>query len=367
MKNRLLVALGGSFAAMVMTAGMLQAQHAALPLGTIDPSSINRLQSCPSGYYSGMTCFTGKVQSCENADDLGFTYGVENPQGEIAGTIVFLDGGGGTAPYGDSSYAEAYLQQGYQIIYLVWDTDWEYTGAGTGNSIKNAACRPATFLQYASQNLYLRGGMCAQGDSAGSGAVAYSLAWYGASSYLDNVELLSGPVFGDIEQGCMVPNAAAVEVCADGQYGCVGPQWSDSPAYIDGDQAAVGNWSGLLACNAGQKTSDSENVTWKQMSIVDGTSNPSFDYPSTGMAGWLCSDEDSIQNNSAAQGEFFYQQFTSPSQTAQYSVTRVNHCDGPEGVTEGQTPNGESGFDAISNDMLGACFERHSRRKAIGD
>jgi hypothetical protein len=42
--------------------------------------------------------------------------------------------------------------------------------------------------------------MCALGDSAGSAAIAYSLAYYGAGSYLDNVELLSGPVLSDIEQ-----------------------------------------------------------------------------------------------------------------------------------------------------------------------
>lgn len=365
MKNTLLAALGGSFAAIVMTVSVAQAQRAPLPLGNIDPGSITKLQSCSSGYYSGMTCFTGKVQACPNADDLGFTYGFENPDGEIAGTIVFLDGGGGTGPFGDSSYAQTYLQQGYQVVYLAWDNDWEFTNGTSGNSIKAAACRPATFLQYVYQNLNPKGGMCAQGASAGSGAVAYSLAWYGASSYLDNVELLSGPVFSDIEQGCVVPNASTVEVCANGQYGCDGAQWPDSPAYVNGDETQVSSWSGISGCSGRQTTTASGNAAWKQMSIVDGTDNPSFDYPQTAMAGWLCSNDNFVQNNSAAEGEFFYQQFTSPNQTGQYSVTRVNRCDGPEGVTEGQVPNGESGFEAISNDMLGACFQRHSPRKAI--
>lgn len=360
MRNFLLIALGAFFAMIAATTAVAHTKSAPLPLGTIDPHSITKLRSCPSGYLGGMSCYSGEVESCANADDLGFTYGVENPDGEIAGTVVFLDGGGGTdGTSGDSNYAQAYLQQGYQVVYLAWDTDWEYTNESSGNSIKDAACRPATFLQYVYQNLYAKGGMCAQGASAGSGAVAYSLAWYGAGSYLDNVELLSGPVFGDIEQGCVVPSAPTVEVCPNGEYGCNGAGWPDSPAYIDDDKTEVSSWSGISGCSGRQQTTASDNAAWKQMSIVDGTNNPSFDYPETGMAGWLCSNDNSVQNNSAAQGEFFYQQFTNPGQVALYSVTRVDHCAGTEGVSEGQVPDGESGFNAISAHMLGACFKRH--------
>ncbi len=362
MRNTLLAALGAAFVVMAITTAMAHAQRAPLPLGFIDSHSIIKLQECPTGYYPGMTCYSGKVQSCQFADDLGFTYGYETPSGDLAGTIVLLEGGGGTNPYMDPDYAQTYLQEGYQVVYLAWDTDWEFTGSGTGSSIKYAACRPATFLQYISQNLYSRGGMCAQGDSAGSGAVAYALAWYGEGSFLDNVELLSGPVFGDIEQGCVVPNASTVEVCSAGQYGCVGSQWPDSPAYVDGDEGEVADWSGISGCNGGRKTSDFANDGWKAMSIVDGTDDPSFNYPTTGVAGWLCSNDNSVQNNSAAEGEFFYQQFTTSNQTAAYSVTRINSCQGVEGVSGGELPDGQNGFDAISNNMLGACFKRHDRR-----
>jgi hypothetical protein len=359
MRNQFLSVLGGALAVAALSAVPALAQRAPLPLGVINHKSIVRLQSCPAGYFPGMSCFHGTVESCPNTDDLGFTYGFEDPAEEPLGTIVFLEGKGGTTPYGDPVYAQKYLQQGYQVVYLAWDTDWELSGTTTGNSIKNAACRPATFLNYINQNLYTRGGMCAQGSSAGAGALGYSLAWYGSSSYLDNVELLSGPVFGDVEQGCMVPNAPVVNVCADGQYGCDGPQWPDSPAYVGGDQILVGEWSGQTTCNRGQATSSLANTTWKQMSIVDGTNDPSFNYPQTAMAGWLCSNVDSVQNNSAAQANFFYQQFTRGGQTAGYSVTRINNCLGVEGVTEGKTPQGQSGFDVISNDMLSACFKRH--------
>jgi hypothetical protein len=201
--------------------------------------------------------------------------------------------------------------------------------------------------------------MCAQGFSAGSGAVTYSLAWYGSAAYLDNVELLSGPPFGDIEQGCRVPIAPTVTVCAEGQYGCNGSPWQDSPAYVGGDEELVGPWSGWNVCNEGKPTSAFENSDWKGMSIVDGTNDPSFVYPKTAMSGYLCSNINTVQNNTAAQGNFFYLQFTDPAQTAQFSVTRIDHCTGPEGVTNGVTPQGTNGFDAITSSMLSACIKRH--------
>jgi len=345
---------------LTLSAASASAQHTPLQLGTINPQTIVKLQTCPLGYYPGMTCYTGQVEACPNTVSLGFTYGSLNPaQDPPAGTIVFLEGEGGTVAYTDPVYAQKYLQQGFQVVYLGWDTDWEFTGNNTGTSIKNAACRPATFLQYAYQNVYTNGGMCVQGASAGAGAVAYALAWYGLATIIDNVEMLSGPVFGDVKQGCIVPRASSVNVCATNQYGCNGDQWSDDPTYIDGDQTLVGQWSGQPSCNDGQQTSASANAAWKKMSIVDGSNNANFSYPQTSMAAWLCSNINSVQNNSSAQGEFFYQQFTHNGQTAGYSVTRINFCDGVEGVTQGQTPEGESGFIAISDHMVSSCVKRH--------
>jgi hypothetical protein len=360
MRNRLLAFVFAVVAAMGLSTFPAHAAHAPLKLGTINPKAIVQLPSCPAGYIAGMTCFRGTVEKCPNAADLGFIYGYENPVGRLAGTVVFHDGGGGTAPYADPTYAEKYLHFGYQVIFLAWDTDWEGSTNGlTGTSIKNAACRPATLFNYFYQNLYTQGGMCAQGFSAGSGAVAYSLAWYGSASYLDNVELLSGPPFGDIDQGCEVPNSPIVTVCATGQFGCNGPPWQDSPAYVSGDEELVGPWSGWNVCNEGRPTSIFAKSAWKAMSIVDGTTDPSFSYPQTAMAGYLCSNVNTVQNNTAAEGNFFYLQFTSALQTAQFSVTRIDHCSGPEGVTKGRTPQGANGFDAISTSMISACIKRH--------
>jgi hypothetical protein len=362
--NSLLFAIALVLTAALLSTVPLSAQKAPLPLGTIDPDTVHKLHSCPVGYYVGMSCFSGQVEDCPNTATIGFTYGVESFGSGNAGTVVFLVGGGGQSAFQDSDYPLAYLQQGFQVVYFTWDSDWEATDGDSGTSVKAAACRPATFLNYVDQNLHAEGAMCAQALSAGAGAAAYSLAWYGAGSYLDNVEMLSGPVFGDIEQGCMVPNPAKMTVCEFGQLGCDGEPWFDPPPYVNGDPALVGRWSGQPSCNNAQRknTSQLANELWKQMSIVDGTNNPSFDYPQTSMAAWLCSSDDSQQNNSAAEGNFFYQQFTSFGQTAGYSVTRIDHCNGPEDVSMGVTPQGQSGFTAISSHMLSACINRHNRK-----
>jgi hypothetical protein len=135
--------------------------------------------------------------------------------------------------------------------------------------------------------------------------------------------------------------------------------WPDSPAYVGGDITAIDAWSGKPTCNGSQTTSKAANLSWQTMSIVDGTDNPSFSYPQTAMAGWLCSNIAGSQNNSAAQGEFFYEQFTNSTQTAGYSVTRIDNCSGNEGVSDGTIPQGESGYNAISQDMIAGCIKRH--------
>lgn len=341
-------------------AALAAAQSPRLPLGAVIQA--RPLSHCPQGYYPGATCYEATV-TCPGSVDLGVTYGYVNPAGIQRGTIVFFSEGKGTQPDSGSptrsNLETKYIEAGYQIVQTAWQAAWEDTGFPGAKSVQAAACRPATLLNYLFQTVYDgNGGMCAQGTSAGSGAVAYSLAWYGASDYLDKVELLSGPVFGDIKQGCMEPDAAPVTVCPPGQFGCVGAAWQDRPQYVLGSQDDLATWSGHK-CQPRNTTPIPTDESWEAMSIVNGTRQASFSYPKTAMAAWLCSNG---LNNSAAEGEYFYQQFTSHAQVADYSVTRIDRCAGPEGVTTGTTPRGELGFDAIRTDMTSAvagCIKRH--------
>jgi hypothetical protein len=109
----------------------------------------------------------------------------DTPSGTLSGTIVLLTGSGGTLGTLDGNYDFAfdYFAAKYEIVQIAWPSEWEQTSDTLG--MMAAACRPAGFLNYVLNTPWLnarsgnsKAGLCAQGASAGSGALGYSLAWY---------------------------------------------------------------------------------------------------------------------------------------------------------------------------------------------
>jgi hypothetical protein len=408
---RVAVALSAAFlmlAASIMLGPHVSAQSGPPSLGSVTVST-TALSSCPTyttssgtvSFYSGMTCYDGSEAGCPNTADtttnpFPFVVGYAKPTtGTVNGTIVFLSGGDGNTPTLDpgseNNFADDYFKAGYQVVQIAWGTPegpitpWEDNGlAASAKNVGYAACRPASFLSWVYNNLYLpiqhnlsKAGMCAQGTSAGSAAIAYSLAWYAAgagtnSDLLDKVELLSGPVLSDIEQGCAVyPFSESVTVCPSvngvQQFGCnpanSPSSWSLEP-YYTGAVVGVRGWTGDNSCRNGNYTSSASNENWKDMSIVDDGVYGHFSYPNTSMSAWLCSsvytgdgDNDDTPNNSSPQGELFYAQITGSSQVGKlYRINGVTNCDTSEGVAgqNATAPGGVagSGYSAIKTDML---------------
>jgi hypothetical protein len=393
-------------------------------------------------YYSNggsptyMECQTGSV-TCSNISssiaDLGLTFGYINPVGPILppgsepnGVIILHGGGGGTSTE-SFDIADAYFRAGYEVVQVKWSDDWEMISDpipwGTNGNIQWAACRPATFFNYIYQTFYkpltqppnqnYPGGMCALGDSAGSAAIGYSLAYYGARNFLDNVELISGPVLSDIKEGCGVAAGIGandpINVCGTGDFWCSlgtgGTSWTLGPEYVSGVQGTVGKWTNDLTCENSSGTSGSSETTWLNQSIVDQSTGgasqgaiPTFTYSNTSIAGWLCrsviddvngvsyncaanvngnpnGNSNYCPNNSSSQGELFYDVIgASTQQPAHYAVYPADNCVTAEGVTAGNVPgyqqlifNGTvSGFNAIVDDMVGLapnisqeCKRRH--------
>lgn len=213
--------------------------------------------------------------------------------------------------------------------------------------------------------------MCAQGASAGSAAVAYALAEYGASEYLNHVELQSGPVLSDVSVGCNSSSPSMTvcpgNQCQTGQQG----SWSDLPTYVDGAETFVSDWTGAYgenACTNGNRVPQSQYTAWKEMSIVDGLDDSTFTYPKTSITGWLCSKPQNCngswcQNNSAGQGQLFYQNVTTSK-----TVYRVNNCQSTEGVDQGTVPalDNETGLQAIINDMVSQCSSQRPKARHSG-
>jgi hypothetical protein len=331
-------------------------------------SGVSSLSTCPADFYPGMACYQATV-SCANTDDIKVIYGYKTPASAVKGTIFLHAGSGGTAAFSygpvGKTYVDSYFTNGYRVVELEWASDWEIATAAGPENIKSAACRPATILNYVYLNIHGgsagQGGMCAHGNSAGSAAMAYALTWYKSDAFLDKVVLTSGPVLGDIEAGCQVPNVPPITVCASGQFGCVGGPWTDAPQYQPGSNAPQ-KWTGDKTCNnvpAGQSTTAASNAAWKAQSIVDGTANANFSYPKTALSGWLCSNG---LNPSAAQGQYYFQNIQGPSQTASFSLNRVDNCNEAEDVWNGTTSTGQNAFDASVNDMVdpvAGCVKRH--------
>jgi hypothetical protein len=106
------------------------------------------------------------------------------------------------------------------------------------------------------------------------------------------------------------------------------------------------------------------------MSIVDGLTgaeaDSTFTYPKTSISGWLCSKPESCngswcQNNSAAQGQLYYQNVTTSK-----NVYRVDNCLSTEGVDEGTVPalNDETGLQAIIADMVNQCGQQSAHTRS---
>jgi hypothetical protein len=341
-------------------------------------SSVSTLSGCGSDFFSDSgspaTCYSGVVTGCSNADDLQFSFSYDAPASPL-GVIVFFSGGSGTSasayPGAELSYAHDYFNDGYAVVQVAWAWDWEdtnipsaYTGGSTPvsypSNIQAAACRPATFLNYINNTARVHPSgkpVCAQGASAGSGAIGYSMAWYNGASFLKNVELLSGPVFSDIKQACIVPRTGTQTICGSGQYGCSSgtTSWTDAPQYVAGYLTAIRGWTGDTTCDGGTNTSSTSNSNWLSMSIV--TTGANLTYTSNGMAGWLCSSyatgscqsNQGCPNNSAAEGNYFYNNFSMSNHPSAYVLTGITSCNGAEGVSPGYDPDvtGETGQTAI--------------------
>jgi hypothetical protein len=413
-----LLTLGIVCLALSMMTIPAQAQYGTQSIGTFNKGNSTTCQTGGWYYYTDsnqmkhyMNCYEATVTGCPNDNTLGLTYGYLDPVGFISnltvekGVIVFHSGQDGTTPAGDSvgmtdgdfQFADYYFRQGYEVVQLAWDSAWEATQDSFpppppyGN-IQYAACRPATFFNYIFNQLYLpiyqnnsTAGMCGHAFSAGSGAIAYSMAYYKPPDtppgwWWDNVELLSGPQFSDIKQGCATgPGAATpVTVCGqnnNNQWGCrlgTDTTWTLPPEYVGASIGWVGGWTNDQTCINSLGTSSFSNQRWLAQSIVDdGTNSPVFSYPHTAMAGWVCRtlqgqysqdacnqhyDQNYCPNNSSSQGEIFYAAVTANgAQPLNYNVYSVDLCNKAEGIAGGTVSylSSESGFTAVKQDMAG--------------
>jgi hypothetical protein len=362
------------------------AQSNPLKLGQVTTFSVE--QPCPAGEHGSTplkyaTCYSATVDDCSSHQS-GVTIPPINANVAVStppnwnNSTIFLHGGGNGKDYFDAkpdsgtyvSYANQYYNAGFQVVQIAWLDNWaDNTNEPPTKVVKYEACRTATILNYAYTSPLIHnsggnstGAMCAQGHSAGSAAMTYPLAWYAASSYLNNVVLTSGPVYANIQAGCQYPPATQfknpITVCPSGQFGCIGSNWTDAVQYLnDGTSSFVAGETNHPAGNCNNYTGSgtpttSDNQNWGGMSIV--STGASYSYPKVSMYAFLCSSGQST-NNSAAQGQLFYKNITSNSGLSNFAVYNVANCGGDEEIWDGTISNGSSAFTTSAQDMLNSC------------
>jgi hypothetical protein len=368
-----------------------------LDLGSV--TSFVPVDPCPEGLHSGnrplpeAVCYTATVDNCPDhglgtIPPINATVAVSTPLSNWNLSTIFLHNGSNGEDYfgqgyGGTSYAAYYYSQNFQVVQIAWaaGTSWrDNANQPRVKSMKYEACRPATLLKYVYDSIHggsTLGAMCAQGHSTGATALAYALAWYNATSYLNNVVLTSGPAQANIEAGCQYPAAQQyqnpITVCPPDQ--CIdGPippgSWLDFTQYLNtppnSAAQSVADFTNNPAgnCNDWRGThapTDAFNANWRGMSVV--SANAVYSYPSTSVYAFLCAPPttpyQTTQNNSAAQAWLFLQKLLPPyGQTLNHGFYRVNNCTGDEEIWDGTDWNGttnEIAFDTSKNAMISAC------------
>jgi hypothetical protein len=387
----------------------------------------NPLVSCPvdeagNSVVGNPTCYHATISGCVDANNFTLLgvhpyIAVSTPNGTISGTIVLFNGGNGedwfrsghTDAQGNAHfYVQEYLNNHFRVVQVMWqyaptDETWrDNNGNPNVKSLKLEACRPATLLWGIYQTFHGggtgSGGMCAQGHSTGATAIAYTLAWYGAGSYLDNVVFTSGPPQADLQLGCQYPHASEnpVTVCdqnANNQCKDSASSWPDCPQYgnhiapyhdcmdreVDHADAANSvatftmgtghiDYTYVPNCNNTDEQNPNRNTNafnsqWKDMSLV--STGATYDYPSTSMYAFLCATTDAgtgFPNNSAAQA---WQYVDNIGQTADLGIYRVENCKGSEEIWEqnariyASQGQGLLGFTVSRDKMINNCVKRH--------
>ena len=212
---------------------------------------------CPAGF----SCVQATV-GCPEIAPLGVNIAVATPS-NTRGVGVFLSGNAGTRWYSDLT-AEVPVwfanlrTQGLRIVQVRWKAGWWTTSGGLDSGSARIGCRPATVLKYIHDTYYLplgfgRRSFITTGNSAGSSAIAYSLAFYGADSFIDAAILTAGPPHAALQKSCM-------NVLSESKY------WLQ-PA----KRAMVDNSYGILLTTGPCRTSNGSWIPrWKLDSIAYG-------------------------------------------------------------------------------------------------
>lgn len=235
-----LVACGGG------GSGSSQTQNPPPPapnqLGTATAASVTCPTSTANPPVAG-SCMSLSVTCPSVPDYTGAILKITQPSGTSKGTVIFTTGGAGNDLYEThfafgSTAVDNVVAGGFTVVQTDFSggsTGW-LTGPATDGPL-TLSCRWATVAQWVHDNVRATNtALCATGNSAGAGAIAYALARYGQDSIFNYVVPTGGPPFSRIDEGCICKGAHINTSCAgpiDPCYGLNANMFLD-PAYGNG-------------------------------------------------------------------------------------------------------------------------------------
>jgi hypothetical protein len=216
------------------------------PMGTASgiATSCSSIQA-DSGEPNG-TCYNLQT-TCPGIADQTVGVKINNPSG-AKGTVTFIVGGAGMEWYDQvfnfgTTAVDMVAQAGFttaQIAFYAKPAGYPANGTFAGwlsgpGGLRSLSCRFATVSMWVRDHIRQQNApFCHTGNSAGSGAPFYALAYYGFNSYYNFVELTSGPPFTHIEKGCICNPDQSNQVSCGGtrtESECYGQ--ADAFKYLD--------------------------------------------------------------------------------------------------------------------------------------
>ena len=183
-------------------------------LGTFTQIS-GTVYSCPATF----DCFKFKLTACPNVtqDDTG-AVATSYPAGPPRGVVVFFRGGSGADWWAFTPLSQRWMagirdNDGFVVVQIRYDIGWLTAPSGQQIGPAHLACRTATVVQWIHDNIYLplginpipgECGYCITGNSGGSSAVSYPLAFYGQDAILNAVVPTGGPDHAAITKACLL-------------------------------------------------------------------------------------------------------------------------------------------------------------------
>lgn len=185
--------------------------EAPLALGTLTVIA-DEDPTCPEGF----SC-TGFEVACPDVQgDARGSLAVADAEGRPRGLVLFASGGFGGDWWARGEVAADFLEDlrgdGFVLVQLRWEDAWLAAAGGEEAGPARLACRPATVVKWAHENLYEplgldpgagECGFCITGNSGGASQVSYTLSHYGLEDILDAVIPTSGPPHAALRKGCL--------------------------------------------------------------------------------------------------------------------------------------------------------------------